>query len=136
IRTASPHPESGRRTMLATEHACPSCQTRLKLKPSGAAQRRIRCPKCGTVFSPDEEKSAVRTSSEALNPTITFQGTPPITKAPAKPPVKPVARTRPEPDVDEDEEEDEPPARRKSGAGMVLTAVLVLLLLGIIGAGG
>src|SRR5689334_16954865 len=125
--------------MTANTMRCPSCQAVLKRNPAMAAGTKVKCPKCGGHFVPDEPDDAPTppTAIQAKN------GPPPIPTVHA---VKAAdADDLPRPRKarrEDDEEDDDPPARRprkepaKSGSGVGLVLGLVggglflLLLLG------
>jgi hypothetical protein len=97
---------------------CTDCEAKLRLRSTPAPGARVRCPRCATVFAPDEE--------ELARPTA-------ITRKPAPKPVrradpdeeedgrrgaiarKPTARARPlrRPDREDDFDEDDRPRRKK-----------------------
>src|SRR6266498_2799960 len=76
--------------MISTLLTCPACATHLKLRTAPEPGKRIRCPKCRTIFAPEGAAASASASPEAVNPTVEFQATAPNTvPAPPVPHVKP-----------------------------------------------
>jgi predicted Zn finger-like uncharacterized protein len=108
---------------MATVLTCPECDASLKLAARPAPGKKVRCPKCETIFAP-EDADAGRLSAE-----------------------RPAAPVRSRPAGDEDEEDREerrshsPRPKQGGGKGLVIGllvggGVLLLVLLTCAGVGG
>jgi hypothetical protein len=136
--------------MLATTFSCPDCGAVLKLANPVPAGKKIKCPKCNTVFpapAGDPPPSAVRPSEDAGVPARTKPGRQDAIRddyEPVRSRGKAAGKPREE-DYDRDDEEDRededvPRPRKKSkgkaaqkgGKGLMIGVIigLVVLLLG------
>jgi hypothetical protein len=93
---------------MATVVTCPECDTTLKLMAEPSPGKKVKCPKCATIFAPQDQKSRRVTAERPAAP------------APAR--ARPGRADEEDEDDDRDEEERRPrrPRRKQGGSGLLI----------------
>jgi predicted Zn finger-like uncharacterized protein len=91
---------------MPSSFACPECNAVLKTKADIPAGKKVKCPKCATIFAAPaaEEAAAVRTAARAAAATNVRSGKPPA-----------VAARKPAPAVEDEDDDDRPRKKSKKG---------------------
>jgi predicted Zn finger-like uncharacterized protein len=110
---------------MPSSFACPECNAVLKTKADIPAGKKVKCPKCATIFAaPEPEEEPVRTAARAAAATNVRSGKPPA-----------VTARRSAPAVEDDEEEDRPRKKSKKGKKKKKQNNNMPLLIGLGGGG-